>query len=163
MSIHIRRATESDSFLILTFITELAQFEGKAEEISATETDIKKSLFQEKQAEVLIAELDNKPVAFALFYPIYSTFSGGQNLFLEDLFVRKKYRGKGIGRELMKHLANIAIQMGAKRIDWYVLESNENGAKFYKKLGAVPLMDRRTYRICTFNIKSLANGVISDV
>lgn len=158
MSLRIRFAHASDSPLILEFIKELAEYEGMAQEVTATEADIYHSLFLEKQAKVLIAEYENQPAAFALFYPVYSTFSGHQNLFLEDLFVRDSYRGKGIGKALMKQLAQIAVHQGAQRLDWYVLEDNVKGSEFYKRLGAQPLLDRRTYRMGLSVMKSLING-----
>jgi len=185
MDLHIREADISDSALILSFIKQLAEFEGMGEEVTVTEAEIRESLFggisqsemtkkrwgfdvpgafdPKRQASVLIAEIDGNPAAFAVFYPVYSTFSGRQNLFLEDLFVKEEYRGMGIGKALMKRLAQIALQMGAKRLDWYVLEDNISGSSFYKHLGAVPLLDRRTYRMNEKSLESLANGVMTNV
>ena len=163
MDLHIREAEISDSALVLSFIKELAEFERMGKEVTTTEAELRESLFQKRQANVLIAEIDGNPAAFALFYPVYSTFSGRQNLFLEDLFVKEEYRGKGIGKALMKQLAKIALQRGAKRLDWYVLEDNKSGSRFYKHLGAVPLLDRRTYRMSEKSLESLANGVMTNV
>ncbi len=158
MSLYIRFAQRSDASLVLEFIRELAVFEGMGHLVTATESHIEHSLFQKYQAQVLIAEYEGIPAAFALFYPVYSTFSGGQNLFLEDLYVREAYRGKGIGKTLMKKLAQIALEQGAQRLDWYVLEENKKGAEFYQRLGAKPLLDRRTYRMGLDDMKSLVNG-----
>jgi len=155
MSTYIRFANKSDGALILDFIRELADFEGMGSQVTATAEDIRTSVFERKEAEVLIAESDGNPAAFALFYPVYSTFYGRCNLFLEDLFVREAYRGQSIGRQLLQRLAAIAIERGAKRIDWYVLDDNAAAAEFYKHLGATPLLDRRTYR--------LEGGCLSDI
>lgn len=101
--------------------------------------------------------------AFTLGDSYRATFCGRQNLFLEDLYVRELYRGKGIGKALMRALARIALQMGAQRLDWYVLEDNKSAESFYRRLGAAPLQDRRTYRMSAELIESLANGVITNV
>lgn len=163
MSINIRYANLSDSALVYSLIRELAEFEGMADQITATEEELTDTIFNKKQASVLIAEYGDRPAGFALFYPVYSTFCGRQNLFLEDLYVRELYRGKGIGKALMRALAGIALQMGAQRLDWYVLEDNKAAESFYRRLGAAPLQDRRTYRMSTKSIESLANGVITNV
>ena len=158
MSVHIRYANEPDSALILDFIKELAAYEGMGELVTATPETVRVSVFEKKQAEVLITEVNGEPAAFALFYPVYSTFLGKANLFLEDLFVREEYRGTGIGRKLLKRLAEIAAESGSERLDWYVLKDNEKGAAFYRHLGAIPLNDRRTYRLEGKKLKQLAEG-----
>ncbi len=115
--------------------------------VAATEEDIRISLFEKHQAEVLLGEDNGIPAAFMLFYPVYSTFLGKANLFLEDLYVREKYRGKGYGREMFRKLAQVAFAYGAGRLDWYVLDDNTKGAAFYRHLGANVLLDRHTYRL----------------
>ncbi|MDR1136894.1 MAG: GNAT family N-acetyltransferase, partial [Synergistaceae bacterium] len=110
MSFSIRYAEVSDSKLILDFIKELAVFEGMGELVKATEADIRDSLFGKKQAEVILGEADARPAAFALFYPVYSTFLGRANLFLEDMFVREEFRGRGFGRKILAHAAKIAAE-----------------------------------------------------
>ena len=156
MSFSIRCAEASDSELILDFIKELAVFEGMGELVTATVVDIRDSLFGKKQAEVVLGESGAGPAAFALFYPVYSTFFGRTNLFLEDLFVREEFRGRGFGRKMLAHVARIAVERGAARLDWYVLGKNENGAAFYRHIGAAPLTDRRTYRLDGENLLKLA-------
>ncbi|MDR1509444.1 MAG: GNAT family N-acetyltransferase [Synergistaceae bacterium] len=156
MSFSIRYAEVSDSELILDFVKELAVFEGMEELVTATAADILDSLFGKKQAEAVLGEADSRPAAFALFYPVYSTFLGRANLFLEDLFVREEFRDRGFGREILAHVAKIAVERGAARLDWYVLDENENGAAFYRHTGAAPLTDRRTYRIEGENLLKLA-------
>jgi GNAT superfamily N-acetyltransferase len=158
VSFSIRYAETSDSELILDFIKELAIFEGMGELVTATVADIRYSLFGKKQAEVVLGEADSKPAAFALFYHVYSTFLGRANLFLEDLFVRDEFRGRGFGREILAHVARIAVERGAARLDWYVLGDNENGAAFYRHIGAAPLTDRRTYRLEGENLLKLTGN-----
>ncbi len=144
---NIRFADEKDAALVLEFIRELAVFENMGDLVLATEADIKTSLFELKQAEVIIAEVDGEAAAFALFFHNYSTFWGRANLFLEDLFVREPYRGKGTGTAMLQKLAQIAAERGCKRLDWFVLDDNEKGAAFYRKFGAKALLDRRVYRL----------------
>jgi GNAT superfamily N-acetyltransferase len=145
--LQMRYAKEKDAALILAFIRELAEFENMAALVAATEEDIRLSLFGKKQAEVIIGEIDGIPAAFALFFHSYSTFSGGANLFLEDLFVREPFRGCGTGTNMLRHLARIAVERGCKRLDWLVLDDNAGGAAFYRKHGAIALTDRRVYRL----------------
>ncbi|MDR0653429.1 MAG: GNAT family N-acetyltransferase [Synergistaceae bacterium] len=156
MSFSIRHAEASDSELILDFVKELAVFEGMGELVTATAADIRDSIFGKKGAEVILGEDDSRPAAFALFYPVYSTFLGRTNLFLEDLFVREEFRGRGFGRKILAHVARIAAERGAARLDWYVLDGNENGAAFYRHIGANALADRRTYRLDGENLLILA-------
>ncbi|MDR2044228.1 MAG: GNAT family N-acetyltransferase [Clostridium sp.] len=146
-SLHIRYAEEADAALILHFIKELAAWEGMGDQVAATEADIRSSLFGRRQAEAIIGEADGNPAAFALFFHSYSTFLGKANLFLEDLFVRKPYRGGGIGTAMLQRLAQIAAGRGCGRLDWLVLDDNADGAAFYRKHGATALTDRRIYRL----------------
>jgi len=145
--LHIRYAKEKDAALILSFIKELAVFEGMDDQVVAGESDIRVSLFERKQAEVIIGEVDGTPAAFALFFHNYSTFLGKANLFLEDLFVREPYRGGGTGTAMLQRLAQIAVERGCERLDWLVLDDNTDGAAFYKKHGAGALSDRRVFRL----------------
>ena len=105
------------------------------------------SLFDKKQAQVIIGEVNGIPAAFALFFHSYSTFLGKANLFLEDLFVREPYRGQKIGTAMLRRLAQIAVEQGCGRLDWLVLDDNLPGGAFYQKHGARPLSDRRVYRL----------------
>jgi GNAT superfamily N-acetyltransferase len=146
-SLRIRYAEEKDAALILCFVKELAVFERMDDQVTATESDIRVSLFEQKQAEVIIGEVDGAPAAFALFFHNYSTFLGKANLFLEDLFVRESYRGSGTGTAMLQRLAQIAVERGCGRLDWLVLDDNTDGAVFYKKHGANALTDRRVFRL----------------
>lgn len=155
-SLYIRCAEKKDAALILSFIKELAAFEGMGDQVSAAETDIRTSLFEQRQAEVIIAEIDGNPAAFALFFHNYSTLSGKANLFLEDLFVREPYRGGGIGTAMLQRLAQIAMERGCGRLDWLVLDNNADGAAFYKKQGARALTDRRVFRLDSDRLTAFA-------
>jgi GNAT superfamily N-acetyltransferase len=105
-------------------------------------------LFGERpRAEVVLAELGEIPVGFALFFHNYSTFLARPGLYLEDLFVLPEYRGRGYGKALLIHLARLAVERGCGRFEWSVLDWNEPSIQFYKSLGAVPLSDWSIFRV----------------
>ena len=143
----IRFANEKDAALILALIRELAVFERLEDQITATLEDIRVSLFEKRQAEVIIGEVNGEPAAFALFFHNYSTFLGKANLFLEDLFVKEEYRGNGFGKAMLRHLAEIAVERGCERLDWLCLDWNSPAIAFYQGVGAIILDDRRVFRI----------------
>ncbi len=137
MNVVIRPAGEADIPLILALIHELADYEKLAHEVTATEDDLHESLFGSRPgAEVVIAERDGAVAGYALFFHNYSTFLCKRGLYLEDLFVRPVFRGKGIGKRLLAHLAGLAVERGCARFEWAVLDWNESAIGFYKSLGA---------------------------
>jgi GNAT superfamily N-acetyltransferase len=144
----IRNAEKSDAPLILSFIKEIANYEKLSHEVTATEKDIQENLFGDtKYAEVLIAESENEPVGYALFFYNFSTFTGRPGIYLEDLFIRPKYRGKGIGKTLLLKLIKIAKNKNCGRVEWCVLDWNEPAIEFYKNLGAVPMDGWSIFRV----------------
>ena len=146
MAIRIEPATEADVPLILRLITALAEYERLGHQLVATEDALRDTLFGEKPAaEVVIAYVDDVPAGFALWFHNYSTFLARPGLYLEDLFVLPEWRGYGIGRQLLSHLASIAVARGCGRMEWAVLDWNESAIGFYRKLGATVLED---WRIC---------------
>lgn len=156
MNFQIRQARESDISTIFRFICELADYEKLSDDVTATEEVLFQSLFVKKQAEVLIAELDGKPVGFALFFHNFSTFKGRACLYLEDLYIKPDFRGKGFGKELFRTLAKIAVERNCDRFEWSVLDWNEPSIKFYKKMGAFPMDDWTVYRLTGESLRSLA-------
>lgn len=156
--IKIHFANENDVGIILSFIKDLAEYERLTNEVVATEEKLRKTLFgNKKYAEVLIAEYKNQPAGFALFFHNYSTFLAKPGIYLEDLFVKKELRGKGIGKALLSYLGVLAIERDCGRIEWSVLDWNEPSIKFYLNLGAVPLKDWTVFRITGNTIKKLAD------
>jgi GNAT superfamily N-acetyltransferase len=144
----IREAAPDDVPLILAFIRELAAYERLADEVVATEDALRETLLGETpRAEVLIAELDGAPVGFALYFHNYSTFLGQAGIYLEDLFVRPDARHRGVGRALLARLAEIAIARSCGRLEWAVLDWNEDAIGFYLGLGARPCDEWTTYRL----------------
>lgn len=147
-NIHIRQATETDVPLILQFICELAEYEQLRHEVSASEADLRATLFGEKpSAEVLIAEYQAKPVGFALFFHNYSTFLAKPGLYLEDLYIKPEFRSKGFGKQMLSHLAKIAVDRNCGRFEWWVLDWNKPAIEFYKKIGAIPMSEWTVQRV----------------
>jgi GNAT superfamily N-acetyltransferase len=133
----IRAAVREDCGLILEFIRELAEYEKLAHCVSATEDLLADSLFNSPPAaEVVIAEWQDVPAGFALFFGNYSTFLGRPGIYLEDLFVRTDFRGLGIGKALLSHIAKLVMDRQGGRLDWWVLDWNQPSIDFYRKLGA---------------------------
>ncbi|MBR2496515.1 MAG: GNAT family N-acetyltransferase [Clostridia bacterium] len=143
----IRFATETDVKTILEFIKELASYENLLGEVVATEELLTEWIFDKKKAEVLLLEVENKPVGFALFFHNFSTFLGKAGIYLEDLFVKKEYRGKGYGKALLKELAKIAVKRGCGRLEWSCLDWNKPSIDFYLSLSAKPMDEWTIYRL----------------
>jgi GNAT superfamily N-acetyltransferase len=144
----IRSAVPDDVPAILGFIRALAAYERLLHEVTATEAALREHLFGPTPcAEVVLAELDGRPVGFALFFHNYSTFLAKPGIYLEDLFVLPEFRGRGFGKALLIHLARLAKQRGCGRFEWSVLDWNEPSIRFYRSLGAVPLADWTIMRV----------------
>jgi GNAT superfamily N-acetyltransferase len=143
----LRFAGPEDCALILGFVRELAEYEKLSDTVTATEENFKKYIFDEKKAEAVIAEYDGNPAGFALYFHTFSTFVGKPGMYLEDLFVKPAYRGKGLGKLLLGFLAKIAVDRGYGRLEWACLNWNEPSIKFYKSQGARPLDEWTTYRV----------------
>jgi GNAT superfamily N-acetyltransferase len=153
----IRAATQEDVPLILSLIKELAGYERLSHEVSATEDLLRFHLFGERRgAEVLIDHHAGEPAGFALFFPIFSTFLGRPGFYLEDLYVKPEFRGKGIGRVLLVYLAGLAKERDCGRLEWSVLDWNEPAIKLYKSIGAVPMDDWTVYRVTGEALDELA-------
>lgn len=156
--ITIKKAIEKDTPLILSFIKELAEYEKLLDEVEATEEILKKSLFGDKKvAECLLAYENEKPVGFALYFYNFSTFLGKPGIYLEDLFVKPEYRGKGYGKELLKYLAKLTKEQNYGRLEWWVLDWNKPSIEFYKNLGAKPMDEWTVFRVDGSALDKLAN------
>ena len=143
----LRTTDQTDVSLILSYIRKLAIYEKLEHVMKATESSLETSLFKEHRAEVIIAEYEEKPIGFALFFHNYSTFLGKANLYLEDLFIDPEYRHRGFGRMIFTYLAHLALERRRERFDWMCLNWNEPSIQFYKRLGAKPLADWITFRL----------------
>jgi len=143
----LRFAKREDAALILNFIRELAAYEQMEDQVTATEASLIETIFNQKKAEVIIGEYQQKPVAFALFFHNYSTFLGKPGIYLEDLFVKPEMRGKGFGKTILSYLANLALERNCGRLEWSCLDWNEPSIKFYKQMGSIPMDEWTVYRV----------------
>jgi GNAT superfamily N-acetyltransferase len=158
-NLRIERAREHDVPLILSFIKELAEYERLSHEVVATEELLRESLFGERAvSEVVIAYEGDQAVGFALFFHNFSTFLGRPGIYLEDLYVQPRARGKGIGRALLIYLARLAKERGCGRLEWAVLDWNEPAIRFYQGLGAVPMHEWTVFRATGESLDKLAEG-----
>ena len=156
-SIDIAPANERDLAQILAFIRGLAEYEKLAHQCVATEEALRKTLFGKRAyADVLIARLNGTPVGFALFFHNYSTFLAKPGIYLEDVFVLPEHRSAGVGKALLKRVAQIAQERDCGRLDWSVLDWNEPAIEFYKRLGATIMPDWRICRMTGEQISKLA-------
>jgi GNAT superfamily N-acetyltransferase len=144
----IRAATPADIPLVLQFIRDLAAYEKLTPAVTATETALHHWLFGPRPAaECLLAQLDDQPAGFAVFFTNFSTFLAQPGLYLEDLFVQPDLRGRGVGKALLLHLARLANARGCGRMEWSVLDWNQPAIAFYESLGAQRMTDWTTCRL----------------
>ena len=156
-NVRIVAATPGDISLILRLITALAEYERLANQVVATEEALQATLFgPEPSAHVVIARAGGEPAGFALWFYNYSTFLARPGLYLEDLFVLPEFRGQGIGKALLVHLAGIAVERGCGRMEWSVLDWNAPAIGFYRKLGAAVMEDWRICRLTGDTLHALA-------
>jgi len=146
VSLAIRAARPDDSALIFALVRELADYEKLSDQVDATEEMIAAALFgDEPRLYCDIAEWDGQPAGFAVWFLNFSTFRGRHGIYLEDVFVRPEFRGKGIGKALLTRLARRCVDEGWARFEWAVLDWNAPSIAFYKSIGA-QVMDE--WKIC---------------
>jgi len=157
VNVEIRYGEPRDVALITHLIRELARYEKLEHEMAATEDKIAKALFGKRPyAETLIAEVKGEPAGFALFFHNFSTFLAQPGIYLEDLFVKPEQRSHGVGRALLERLAQIAVERDCGRLEWAVLDWNEDAIKFYERLGAKPNSEWTVYRLAGEPLRTLA-------
>ena len=156
MSLGFRNAQRNDVGLILQFIRELADYEKMLSEVVADEATLEEWIFDKQKAEVIFALEGEKEVGFALYFHNFSTFHGRAGIYLEDLYVKPEYRGKGYGKAILKKLASIAVERGCGRLEWWCLDWNKPSIDFYRSLGAEPMDDWTVYRIAGETLTNLA-------
>jgi GNAT superfamily N-acetyltransferase len=155
--LEIRPAQRADAALIFAFVRKLAEYERLLHAVVATEADVARDLFGENPRVFCdLAFWDGAPAGFALWFHNYSTFRGRHGLYLEDLFVEPAFRGRGIGKALLRHLARRCQTDGLARLEWQVLDWNAPSIAFYKSLGAVAVDDWTVFRLTDEALKKLA-------
>jgi GNAT superfamily N-acetyltransferase len=148
VSLIIRPATPSDAELVYSLVRELAEYERLLHEVEATLEMTRDALFcEEPRVFADIADWQGKPAGFALWFYNFSTFRGLHGIYLEDLFVRPEFRGHGIGKALLRHLARRCLAEGLARLEWAVLDWNEPSIGFYRSLGAIAKDEWTVYRL----------------
>ncbi len=155
-SLSFRNAERKDIPLILQFIKELAEYEKMLDEVVADETTLETWIFDKQKAEVFFALENGKEVGFALFFHNFSTFLGRSGIYLEDLYVKPEFRGKGYGKAILKKLASIAVERGCGRLEWVCLDWNKSSIDFYLSIGAKPMSDWTVYRVAGETLIHLA-------
>jgi GNAT superfamily N-acetyltransferase len=157
MEFHVEPATERDVPLILGLIKGLAEYERLAHEVVATEETLRESLFGARRtAEVLLGHAGDEPAGFAVYFHNYSTFLGRAGIYLEDLFVVPKWRRRGLGTQLLRYIARVAVERNCGRLEWAVLDWNEPAIAFYKKLRARAMDEWTVYRVTGDALQKLA-------
>lgn len=159
MKVEIRKATPDDIPAILEFIRHLAVFEKMEEQVTATEAGLRETLFGERRyAEVIFLEEGSQKAGFAIYFYKYSTFMAKPGIHLEDLFVMPEFRGRGYGKLLLSYLAELTVNRGCPRLEWWVLDWNSSAIEFYKSIGAETLKEWQIERLSGKALNKLANS-----
>lgn len=158
MVLTIKKSEPEDIPQIIALLHEFAEYENLLDACEITEERLRVALFGEgKVAEALLAFEDHEPVGYAIFYPNFATFRGQRGFYLEDIFVKKDFRAKGVGEAMIKSLARTAKERGFERIDFLVLDWNTPAVKFYEKLGAARDEEERHFKFTDEAFQKLAS------
>lgn len=153
----LRDAVPRDAELVLALIRELAEYEREPAAVEVDAPTLAAQLAETTPPfECRIAEVDGEPAGFALFFATYSTWRGRRGIHLEDLFVRERFRRLGVGRRLLADVAQVAVERGAARLEWSVLDWNQPAIDFYVRAGAVPLSEWTVFRVTDAALDALA-------
>lgn len=157
MTENIRRATPQDCAEIAAMIHELAEFERATDQCTATETQIRTALFgNSSTAQAHVTEVDGEIAALALWFPNFSTWDAVAGIYLEDLYVRPKFRRRGLARALLSTLARECLDNGYTRLCWAVLNWNSDAIALYEEIGGQPQNEWTTYRVSGPQLTELA-------
>lgn len=155
--IKFRYARKQDIPLVLNFIRELAEYEGVSDKVAVTEEVLLEWIVIRNKAEVLFEVLDGVEIGFCLFFHNFSTFMGKAGIYIEDLYVKPEYRGKGYGKELFKKIGSIAIDRECHKLELSCPDWNKSSIEFYKHMGALPMEDWTMYRLVADDLLKLNN------
>ena len=155
LDLKMRDATEQDLDLIISFIKKIAHYEKMDNDYVASKEDLHKWIFERKLCETIFLELDNKPIAFCIYFYNFSTFQGKGGIHVEDIYVDEEYRNNGYGKMLFKEVIKRAKEEDCGRIEWTCLKWNEPSKKFYESMGAKDMDERITYRLINEQLDDL--------
>ena len=154
----IKEAEKTDVPLLPSLIKELAEAEKFPFEISVTKADLEQNLFGEHPAaEVLVFHIGKEPAGCAIFYQTFATTTGKKGLHLDDLYVRPRFQGSGIGKKVLGHIASLANERGCGRFEWWALEWNEKAIGFYESIGARGMQELKIFRLQGNDIQSVSD------
>ncbi len=155
----IRPAVRGDVPLIVSLVRELAEYEHLADQVVATEENFANALFGDpSRAHAVIAEIEGQPAGFGLYFFNFSTFLGRPGLYVEDVYIRPLHRSRGLGRAIFRHLAEVALERNCGRMEWWVLDWNEPAIRFYRSLGAEPMIEWTVQRLTGDALRDLAES-----
>jgi GNAT superfamily N-acetyltransferase len=155
--VRIEPVMPPDVATLWRLVRELAEFEHLAHEMVATQESLFAGLFgTAANVEAVLIRDGTEPAGFALWFHNFSTFAGRRGLYLEDLYVRPEFRGRGFGRRLLTHLAAVAVDRGCARLEWAVLDWNRRAVDFYQAMGAVPMNEWTVFRLSGDALQRLA-------
>ncbi len=155
--VRIEPVTPANVATLWRLVRELAEFEHLAHEMVATEASLNAGLFGPgASVEAVLIRTGAEAAGFALWFHNFSTFAGRRGLYLEDLYVRPDFRGRGFGRRLLAHLAALAVERGCVRFEWAVLDWNRRAVDFYRAMGAVPMSEWTVFRLSGDALHALA-------
>jgi GNAT superfamily N-acetyltransferase len=154
----IRPAQQDEVGIVLQLIHDLALYEKAPNEVEATEKELLETIFV-NNARVFcdVVDVDGEIAGMAIWFLNYSTWQGKHGIYLEDLFIKPEFRGKGYGKALLQHLAKVCDERGYGRFQWWVLDWNSPAIEFYKSLGAVAMDEWTVYRVSGDPLKKLGN------
>ena len=154
----IRPAKSEEVGEVLQLIQDLATYEKAPEQVEASKEDLLNTIFV-KDPKVFcdLVEVDGKVAGMAIWFLNYSTWQAKHGIYLEDLFIKPEYRGRGYGKALLKHLAKICDEKGYGRLQWWVLDWNSPAIEFYKSFGAEAMDEWTVYRTSGQALKDLGN------
>ena len=156
---HIRSARSEESAVILQLIKDLAEYEKAPDQVEATESDLKATIFgKEPKVFCDVVEVDGEIAGMAIWFLNYSTWQGKHGIYLEDLFIKPEYRGRGYGKALLVHLAKLCEKKGFGRFQWWVLDWNSPAIEFYRSLGAEAMDEWTVYRVSGKALKDLGTA-----
>ncbi len=155
-NVTFRYAQREDVPLIMEFVRALAEYEKMPDLVCAAEKDLEEWLFDKKRAEVLFLEVSGKEAGFALFFDSFASYPGKGGIYLDDLYIKPEYRGKGYGKALFRRLAQITRERGGMRIEWLCLKSNLPSIGFYETMGGKQMEMSTTFRLEKDALEKLA-------